>query len=54
MTLTQHWGYLNLTRNRFYLLFLAKVVVGYSQIISSRLCVRLNQGWGTYLLSRAA
>jgi len=40
MTLAQQWRYLNLTRNSFYILFLAKCTVSYRQIISSRLYVR--------------
>jgi len=39
MTLTQQWQYLNLTRN---ILFPAKGIVSYRQIISSHLYVRLN------------
>jgi len=42
MTLTQQWLYLNLTRNNFYILFLAKGIVSFRQIISSRLYVRLK------------
>jgi len=42
MMLTQQWRYLNLTRNSFYILFPAKGIVSYRQIISSRLYVRLN------------
>jgi len=38
MRLTQHWRYVNLTRNSFYILFPTKGVASY--IISSRLCVR--------------
>jgi len=29
MTLTQQWLYLNLTRNSYYILFLAKCIVSY-------------------------
>jgi len=43
MTLTQQWRYLNLTRNSFYSLFLAKCIVSYRKIISSRLYVRLKK-----------
>ena len=42
MTLMQQWKYLNLTRNSFYVLFPAKGVVSYRQVISSRLYVRLK------------
>jgi len=42
MTLTQQWQYLNLTRNSFYILFPAKGIVSYRQVVSSRLYVRLN------------
>jgi len=42
MTLTQQWQYLNLTRNSFYILFLAKGIVSYRQIIFSRLYVHLK------------
>jgi len=35
MTLTQQWWYLNLTGNRFYILFPAKCIMTYRQIISS-------------------
>jgi len=38
MALTQHWRYRNLARNSFYILFPAKGIVSYRQIISSRLC----------------
>jgi len=41
MTLTQQLQYLNLTRNSFYILFLAKDMVSYRQIISGRGYVRL-------------
>ena len=34
MTLTHHWWYLNLTRNSFYILFLAKGIVSDRHIIS--------------------
>jgi len=37
MTLTQQWRYLNLTRGNFYILFPAKGIVSYGQVISSRL-----------------
>jgi len=43
MMLTQQWRYLSLTRNSFYILFLAKCIVSYRQIISSRLYVRLKE-----------
>ena len=39
MTLTQQWQYLNLVRNSFYILFPAKDISSYRQIISSRLYV---------------
>jgi len=39
MTLTQQWQYLNLTRNTFHILFSAKGIMSYRQIISSRLYV---------------
>jgi len=42
MTLTQQRRYLNFTRNSFYALFLAKGVMGYKEIISSRIYVRLK------------
>jgi len=42
MTLTQQWGYLNLTRNSFYILFPAIGMMSYRQIISSRLYVLLE------------
>jgi len=42
MTLTQQYRYLNLTRNSFYILFLVKDVVSYTQIVSSSLYVRLK------------
>jgi len=42
MTLTKKWWYLILTRNRFYILFPAKGIVSYRQIISSFLLVRLK------------
>jgi len=38
MTLTQQWRYLNLNRNSFHILFPVRGIVGYRQIISSRLC----------------
>jgi len=41
MTLTQQWQYLNLVRNSFYILFPAKDISSYRQIISSRLYVHL-------------
>jgi len=43
MTLTQQLRYLNLTRNSFYILFLAKRIVIYRLIIYSRLYVRLKK-----------
>jgi len=43
MALTQQWKCLNLTRNSFYILFPAKVIVSYRQVISSRFYVRLNK-----------
>ena len=42
ITPTQQWRYLKLTRNSFYILFHAKGIVSYRQIISSRLYVRLR------------
>jgi len=39
---TQQWRYLIFTRNSFYILFPAKGIVSYRQIISSRLYVRLK------------
>jgi len=52
MTLTRNnGGILNLTRNRFYILFPAKGIVSYGQIISIRLYVTLK---GTYLLAGRA
>jgi len=42
VTLTQQWRYLNLTRNSFYILFPAKGIVSYRQIISSCLCICLK------------
>jgi len=39
---TQQWRYLIFTRNSFYILFPAKGMVSYRQIISSRLYVRLK------------
>jgi len=48
MTLTQQWRYLNLTRKSFYILFPAKGIVSFRQIIYSRLCVRLKE---TYSLA---
>jgi len=35
MMLTQQWQYLNLTKNSFYIIFPAKGVVSYKQIISN-------------------
>jgi len=43
MTRMQQWRYLNFTRNSFYILFPAKCIVSYKQIISSRLYVRLKE-----------
>ena len=43
MTLTQQWRYLNLTRNSFYIIFPAKYIANYNQIISSRLHVLLKE-----------
>jgi len=43
MTLTQQWRYLNLTKNSFYILNLAKCIVSYRQTISSRPYVRLKK-----------
>jgi len=40
--LTQQWQYLNLTKNRFYILVPAKGVASYRQTISSHLCVYLK------------
>jgi len=48
MTLTQQWQYLNLVRNSFYILFPAKDISSYRQIISSHLYVHLK---GTRSLS---
>jgi len=42
MTLTQQCQYLNLTRNKFYILFLVKGSKSYRQIISNRLSIRLK------------
>jgi len=42
MTLMQQWLHLNLTRNSFCMLFLAKGIVSYRQIISSHLYIRLK------------
>ena len=42
MTLTHQLRYLNLTTNRFHILFPAKGVVSYGQIISSSLQIRLK------------
>jgi len=42
MTLTQQWRYLNLIRNSFDILFSAKGILSYGEIISSRLYVRLK------------
>jgi len=42
MTLMQQWRYLNLTRNSSYILFPAKGIVSYWQIISCRLSVHLK------------
>jgi len=42
MTLTQQWQYPNLTRKSFYILFPAKGMVIYRQIISIRLYVRVK------------
>jgi len=42
MTLTQQWRYLNLTKNSFYILFPAEIIMSYRQIISSHLFVRLK------------
>jgi len=49
MTLTQQWRQLNLIGNSFYILFSAKGIVSYRQIISSRPYVRLQC---TYSLPR--
>jgi len=49
MKLKQQWRYLNFTRNNFYVLFPAKGIVSYKQIISSSLCVRLNSGLQRFL-----
>jgi len=43
MMLREKWQYQNLTRNSFCILFPAKGVVSYRQIISSRLYVRLKE-----------
>jgi len=48
MTPTKQWGYLNLNRNSFYILFPTKVIMSYGKIISSGLYVRLK---GTYSLA---
>jgi len=42
MTLTQQWRYLNLTINSFCILFPAKDIMNYTQVISSRHYVRLK------------
>jgi len=42
MALTEQWRYLNFTRNRLYIVFLAKDIMSYRQIISRRLYVRLK------------
>jgi len=42
MTLTQQWRYQNLTTNSFYILFPARGIMSYKQIISGRLYVRLK------------
>ena len=42
MTLTQQWRYLNLPRNSFYILYPAKGIVSYWQIISSHVYVPLK------------
>jgi len=42
MMLKQQWQYLNLTRNSFCILFLAKGIMSYRQIISSHLYVHLK------------
>jgi len=39
---TQQWRYLNLTRNSFHILFPAKSIISYRQIITSRLYVHLK------------
>jgi len=43
MTLTQQWLHRNLSKNSFCILFHANGIVGYMQIISSRLYVRLKR-----------
>jgi len=43
MMLMQQWQYLNLVRNTFYILFLAKCIVSNMQIISSRLYVLFGE-----------
>jgi len=50
--LTQQWWYLNLTRKSFYILFLAKGLVSYMQVISSHLYIHLfGRNWFTRWLS---
>jgi len=39
MTLTQQWQHRNLTRSSFYILFPAKGIMSYRQIISSYLYI---------------
>jgi len=51
MMLTQQWRYFNRTRNSFYVLFPAKGIMSYRQIISIRLYVRLK---GIYSLAGRA
>jgi len=43
MTLTQQRRYLHLTKNSFCILFPAKGIVSYKQIISNRIYVRLKE-----------
>ena len=43
MMLTQQWRYINLSRYSFFILIPAEGIVGYRQIISDRLYVRLKE-----------
>jgi len=52
MTVTQQWRFLNLARNSLYVLFPAKSIMSYEQIISSRFYVRLK-GASSLTASRA-
>jgi len=42
MTLMKQWRYLKSTRHSFYILFLAKGIASYGQVIPSHLYVRLK------------